>query len=312
MNKISLHPIVSLLFFVCLIIPSILFSSPLFILLLFIAMMSMLFIIDGLKKLKSIVLIFFFFFFVSLIVNFIFTNVGSTVIFQITDIPIINFKRLSVEMVVFTFVATMRLVYIFSVFSISSYISSEDRMLSFFSKIFRNFPLLLSFTIRLIPKLTSDYKRLEYIFRLRGFETVRKKEKKRNSIIGKLRNMINPKLMLVLIRTLLMNSLEDSVQYAESMQARGYGSFSKRSLFFEEKLSFLDFIISFISIIYLLFSFITFSFSIGTKDIYPLFKLSNYVKHYDIIALIIMIALNSIIYLVFYFIKTKKASYYQK
>ncbi len=262
---------------------------------------SVLIYLKGVSQIKYVVIIFLFFFLVSLVVNFIFTNAGSTVIFQITDLPLIGgHKRLSLELILFTLTATCRLIYIIMVFNLISIVSDEDRTMSFFSRFFKSFPLLLSFSIRLIPKMRDDYKRLEHIFKLRGFAVTNKENitSKKKGIIYRIKKIINPKLMNALLRTLLMNSLEDSLQFAESMQARGFGGFKKRSVYSKEKFQLIDILITILSAVYLIFSACMFKFSIGVKNIYPKFKLIRYVNNPELLGFVGLIIINFVLLII--------------
>lgn len=296
------HPITAIVVFISFIISSMLFSSPIIILSLLILLLTAIIYFGEKQKLKYFIFIFFMFFFVSLTVNFLFTNSGSTIIFQISNIPFIGFKRLSLELIVFTLTGTFRLTLLLLIFSFTSIISSEDRMMSFFSKFLKRFPLLLSFSIRLMPKLTRDYKRLEHIFKLRGFASsnTRKTSKKKKNIIRRIKEIMNPKLMSVLIRTLLMNSLEDSLQYAESMQSRGFGDIKRRSSFSKDIICISDYLITFFSLIYIIFSLFLYSNSIGTKSIYPKFKMLYYLNNNELLAVLGIIILNVVIFTLCY------------
>jgi energy-coupling factor transport system permease protein len=257
---------------------------------------------NGLSRLKGYLLIFVFFFAVSFIVNFIFTNTGTTVLFQIDELPLIGgHKRLSLEMLVFTFTASLRLVYILLVFVFVMQVSSEDRVMAFFSQFLKNFPLLLSFTVRLIPKLRSDYKRLTHVFKLRGFEVV-KSVKKRKGIFRRIKDSINLRLMLALIRTLLMNSLEDSLQYAEAMQARGYGDYSSRSTFYKERFGILDGLLLSLSMVYLGLCIGLSASGIGIKGIYPIFRLNHYLNMDEMLGMVLFTTVSLLLYLNSYYI----------
>lgn len=289
--------------FIVMILPSILLNSPFILFGLFFVLIVGLVYLKGISQIRYILIMFLFFFLVSLTVNFIFTNAGTSVIFQISELPIIGgHKRLSLELILFTLTATCRLIYIIMMFNLISILTNEDRTMAFFSRYLRNFPLLLSFSIRLIPKLKEDYKRLEHIFKLRGFSVINKKEnsssKKRSGGIFGIKKIINPKLMGALLRTLLMNSLEDSLQFAESMQARGFGDFKKRSVYSKERLSIIDILILFFSVIYFVFSILMFKFSIGVKNIYPKFKLYKYINNSELIALFTFIVINLILFII--------------
>ncbi len=298
----SLHPFSSIILFISLIIPSIIFSNPLYIFAMVIPILVFITKKEGVSKLKGYGLIFVFFFIISLIVNFIFTNTGTTIILQINNLPIIGgHKRLSLEMLIFTFTASLRLIYILLVFVFLMMISSEDRMMAFFSKFLKNFPLLLSFTIRLMPKLRTDYKRLNHVFKLRGFETV-KTGKSNKGLFGKIKGSFNIRLMLALVRTLLMNSLEDSLQYAEAMQARGYGDYSSRTAFYKEQFHFRDGFLFVLSIIYAVLCICLFAYGIGIKDIYPIFRFSYYINIKEIIGFVLIEIISILIYLKSYYI----------
>ncbi len=301
----SLHPVSSMVLFISLIVPPILFTSPAFILVMLVFILSFIGLRNGLSRLNSYLLIFVFFFVVSFIVNFIFTNTGTTVIFQIDELPLIGgHKRLSLEMLVFTFTASLRLVYIFLVFVFVMQISSEDRVMAFFSKFLKNFPLLLSFTVRLMPKLRSDYKRLMHVFKLRGFEVV-KSIKERKGVFRRIKDSINPRLMLALIRTLLMNSLEDSLQYAEAMQSRGYGDYSSRSVYYKERFGILDGLLLSLSMVYLGLCIGLSAIGIGIKGIYPIFRLNHYFNINELLGIVLLIIASILLYINSYYIIRK-------
>ncbi len=307
----SVHPLAVVVIFFGIIMPPLVFSSPFFILSMIIPMLIFITYIEGFQKLKSYIFMFTFFFVISFLVNFIFTNTGTTIIFQIDNIPVFGgHKRLSLEMLIFTFTSSLRLLYIIMLFTFISIISSEDRMMSFFSLFLGNFPLLLSFTIRLIPKLRTDYSRLNHVFKLRGFDIKKESEVKSNRIFlifKRIKNTFNTELLIALMRTLLMNSLEDSIQYAEAMQSRGFGYSSRRSSFFKETFNLIDILFIILSVLYIALSFIlVFSLNIGTKDIYPIFRLRYYINKYEILGIIFISVINIIFYMLSSLLKNKK------
>lgn len=301
MYKANIHPLSTIVLFIAFLIPSVIFSSPIYNIILLILINHFIIKFGAKQKLKYLLPMFLIYFIISLFVNFIFTNAGTTKIFQINHLPIIGgYKRLSLELILFTFTGTIRLLYIISIFNFISLISSEDRLMNFFSKFMKRFPLLLSFTIRLIPKLARDYKKLEHIFKLRGLNqnSDKKKKNKRQGLVRKIKSALNPSLMSALIRTLLMNSLEDSIQFAESMQSRGFGGKSKRSSFTNDKVRQIDCFLIITSIIYICCIFFLSSLSLGTKDIYPLFKLKNFINFDEILALLGIIIINYCIFFI--------------
>ncbi len=104
-----------------------------------------------------------------------------------------------------------------------------------------------------------------------------------------------------------MNGLEDSIQYAEAMQSRGFGYSSRRSSFFKETFHLIDILFIVLSVLYIAFSFIlVFSLSIGTKDIYPIFRLRYYINKYEILGIIFISVINIIFYMLSILWKSKK------
>lgn len=296
MIKREHHPLSVIIIFLTLMIQSLLFSNLFYIISIFIIMVFSLCLIEGFRVLRSIIFIVTFFFLISLFVNILFTNNGTTILIQINNIPLIKYKRISLEQLIFTFTASLRLVYIILVFRLINHISNEDSMMSFFSKILRNFPFLISFSIRLIPKFKDDYERLEHIFKLRGLDIYTHKSNEKTGLIRKFKNKFNPRLLKILLRTMLMNSLDDSMKYAEAMRARGYGSSERRSVYYNYYFRLTDVLSILLSLFLISVSVVIVLMNIGVVPIYPAFVIDKFIEIEEIAGLIILSFLNIVLF----------------
>ncbi len=217
----KLHPVTILAFIVVVIILALVLSNPVCLLGLLLAVGIVIIAADIFKEWKVylkycgtlIVLI--------LVINSIFNRVGETVLYQSPRLPLLGELRVTLENLAFGAGMGVRLLIIISVFCIYTYAIHPDKVLKLFNKGGSKSILIIILSTRLFPLLMKDFSRITEVQRCRGvrFDTGTRWQKIKN---------VRP-----VISVLLQSCLERSLQLAESMCARGYGS-GNRSYFDRE------------------------------------------------------------------------------
>ncbi|GAG17053.1 unnamed protein product, partial [marine sediment metagenome] len=125
---------------------------------------------------------------------------------------------------------SLRLLTIISAFTILTFtVHPDDIMLAMIKlKLPYKSVMVTSLSTRFIPTLIDDVERISDVQRSRGLEL------DRGNLVQKIRSRT------ALIIPLLSNSLDRTVQIAEAMESRAFGSGDKRSFYKEIKLGRLD------------------------------------------------------------------------
>jgi len=208
----KLHPFTTVAFVGIIFLLSLVFSHPVYLLGLLLAVGAVIIAAGHFEEWKvylkfSIVMIL-----IIMIINAIFVHVGETVLYSGPHIPVIGKISISLEALAFGAGMGIRLLVIISSFCLFTYAVHPDRVLKLFSQWGNKSVLVMTLSTRLFPLMIKDYFRIIEVQRCRGvkFNTGRWWERAKN--------------ILPVISVLLVSSLERSLQLAESMHARGYGS----------------------------------------------------------------------------------------
>ena len=205
------HPIVSFSYFVVVIGTSMLYMNPVFQVISLIGALSYLIILDRYKTLKLIKFIFVMVLVIA-IINMIFVNRGSTVLFYLRSNPV------TLESHFYGFVSGLMLGSVMVWFSCYNEIMTSDKFLYIFGKITPTIALIVSMTLRLIPKLIEQTKIIANSQKTLGIDY------NEGNISLKIKSCMR------ILSILVTWALEDAVQTADSMKARGYG-IKKRTSF---------------------------------------------------------------------------------
>lgn len=205
------HPIVSFSYFVVVIGTSMLYMNPVFQVISLIGALSYLIILDRYKTLKLIKFIFVMVLVIA-IINMIFVNRGSTVLFYLRSNPV------TLESLFYGFVSGLMLGSVMVWFSCYNEIITSDKFLYIFGKITPTIALIVSMTLRLIPKLIEQTKIIANSQKTLGLDY------NEGNISLKIKSCMR------ILSILVTWALEDAVQTADSMKARGYG-IKKRTSF---------------------------------------------------------------------------------
>lgn len=208
----SLHPLAAFVYLGTLLVLSLIFAHPLYLLGILLVTVLALREADGLETWESYLKMALFMMVPVMIINPLVVYAGQTVIWQGPRIPVLGRLSVSLEAVCYGAVMGVRLLDIISVFCLYNLIVHPDKALNLFSRPAGKSVLVIALATRMFPALVRDMENIRSVQQMRGVDF--------NS--GSLREKVWK--YAALINILLLSSLEDSLAIAESMQARAFGS----------------------------------------------------------------------------------------
>lgn len=146
-----------------------------------------------------------------IIINSLFNSSGNTNLFAIKIFSSYQL-RINLEGLVYGLVAGLKLLTIITAFSFYTLVIDSDQVLNLTRRLGYQLSLIVNMSMRLFPLVWQDYIRIREIQRHRSLPY------ENSTRLAKLKSQV-PSLTILLI-----NSLNRSLQTAESLYSRGYGS----------------------------------------------------------------------------------------
>ena len=260
------HPFVTFLFYAGAVSLMVLMLHPLF-LLISIAIIVLVNILhdrmNGLRRWSYFMIITFL---LMLMMNPLFNERGRHLLFEI------NQHRVTEEAVVYGGMNALSIIGIIALFVSYNVIMTPNKLLFLFAKLLPQFAVLLMLTLRFIPLMRRRLEEIAVVQRSKGLSVSH----------GSWRSRV--KTGLLYVQTLLTFSLEEAIQTADSMKARGYGE-GTRSSYQYFKINYRDVM----ALLYLvsLFGFIVcgWFFGFGVLTVYPIME-SWHLSLMDLLVLI--------------------------
>lgn len=208
----SLHPATSLTYIAVLLVLALVFSHPIYLIELMLVVALTIWASDGLKAWEGYMKFALGMAVLIMLINPLVSHAGNTVLWQSPNLPWLGVLTVTLESICYGALMGLRLLIIISVFCLYNQIVHPDRLLNLFPRSASKSALVVSLATRLFPVMTDSMNRIKEIQQLRGvdFNTGTLRERS-----GKYFFMFN---------VLLISSLEDSLEMAEAMQARAFGS----------------------------------------------------------------------------------------
>jgi len=217
----KLHPICKIIWTFAIIIGCFLIEDPLLLLILFLSTIP--FVIAG-KIIRGWIFFIKFALILSIIIviiNIFASQHGYHIIYQIDNVPLFNQIKITLESFIFSLSMALRLLSTISAFSIITLTISPDELLYTILRL--KIPYKTVFTtsiaIRFIPTLINDLNKLQDSLKSRAYKI------NEGGFFSKIKRRA------ILIPPLLSNSLERSIQSAEAMESRGFGSKGKKTYY---------------------------------------------------------------------------------
>lgn len=207
------HPFINLLYYGCVGVLLMVFLHPIF-LLTAILLLAMVNLLHGNKeKLKKSCPYFIFMGLMVIVLNPIFVRKGATILFYFRNNPV------TLEAIVYGMVMAFMLISILVLFLSFNHVINSRKFMFLFSKVWPQLALLLMLTIRFVPLFIRRWRELYEV------------QKVRNHSISQGSIRMRASAGMLYMQKLLTWSLEEALQSAESMKARGFGLSKKRTAY---------------------------------------------------------------------------------
>jgi len=208
----KLHPVTTVSFIAVIVLLALIFSHPVYLLGLLFAAGAAIVAAGITQEWKSYLQFSLGMITVIIVINTIFVRAGTTVLFFGPRIPGLGRVKITLEALFFGVGMGIRLLAVVSAFCLYTHAVNPDKLLKLLGKFGNKSVLAVTLATRLFPLMVKDFKRITEVYRCRGAKL------NTGSWLQRLKNLFP------VMNVLLLSCLERSLQLAESMHARGYGS----------------------------------------------------------------------------------------
>lgn len=141
------------------------------------------------------------------IMNPLFNHEGATILTYLS-----NDNPLTLESVIYGFCAAVMIISVICHFSCYNEVMTSDKFIYLFGRIIPSMSMILSMTLRFVPRFGAQLKVVTNAQRCMG------RDISRGSIIKRVKNGIN------ILSIMVTWALENAIETADSMKSRGYGN----------------------------------------------------------------------------------------
>ena len=199
-----LHPITAFVYFMLLLLVAMLTMNPVIITICYLSSIIFCGMLIGIRKLLSSLAYNIPLMLMIALTNPMFVHKGETILFFLNDNPVTK------EAIIYGVFASMMIMSVFYLCRCYTEIMTSDKFIYLFGRVIPKLSLVLSMILAFIPKLKRKYREIDEAQKALGIYATQ-------SYVDKLRSKMR------VLSILLTNSLETSVDTADSMRARGYG-----------------------------------------------------------------------------------------
>lgn len=226
-----LNPLCKLLWCVSTLVLALILNHPLFLLMLFLSTLPLVMTARVGKEWASFIKLALYLCIAIIVINTLLNYNGAHVLYQAPfRVPVLGIPTVTLEALLYGAAMCLRLVTIISAFAVITFtVHPDDIMLAMIKlKLPYKSVLVTSLSTRFMPTLIDDAERITDIQRSRGLEL------SKGSLPRRVKNRI------AIIMPLLSNSLDRTVQVAEAMESRAFGSGSNRTYYRDIRLGSID------------------------------------------------------------------------
>lgn len=224
----KMHPFVNFLFFTCVILLSMFITNPICLVISFVCSLANAIYLNGKKTVKISLLYLLPTVILISVINPIFNHQGVTIL---SYFPWGN--PLTLESILYGFSTAVLLASVVLWFLCLNVVMISDKFVFLFGKIIPSLSLILSMSLRFIPKFANQFKKVCNSQKCIG------RDISDGSIISRIKNAV--KIFSIMVSW----ALENSIETADSMKSRGYG-LEGRTAFSRYKLEKRDIVVMFI------------------------------------------------------------------
>lgn len=208
----SLHSAAAFFYIAALLVLALIFSHPLYLTGILIVTALTIWAADGLAAWEGYLKITLGMVLLIMVINPLVVHAGQTVLWHGPHLPVLGRLTITLEAICYGAAMGVRLLDMVSIFCLYNLIVHPDRLLNMFSRFAHKSALVVSLATRLFPVMAASMNNIREVQQLRGVDFQAGTLKER---AGKYAALFN---------ILLVASLEGSLQMAEAMQARAFGS----------------------------------------------------------------------------------------
>lgn len=208
----SLHPVAALSYAGVLMVLALLFTNPLYLLGLLLVVVLAISAARGLAVWEIYLRLSLGMMLLVIIINPLVVHAGETIIWWGPRLPVFGRLTVSLEAICYGAAMSVRLLAIISIFCLYNLIVHPDKVLSLLARFASRSALVLSLATRMFPAMIRQMENIQEVQVVRGVDFHAGTLKERLPQCAALMNI------------LLLSSLEDSLEIAEAMQARAFGS----------------------------------------------------------------------------------------
>lgn len=227
----KLNPFCKLAWVASVFVLALVLDNPLFLLLLFLSTLPLVITAQVWKEWTSFMKFAIYICLAIIVINALVSYQGTHVLAEAPfRIPVMGTPIITLEAIFYGIAMSIRLLAIISAFAILTLtINPDDMMLSMIRmKLPYKSVLVTALSTRFVPTLIDDVERITDVQRSRGLELDK----------GRLPRRIKGRMSIII--PLLSNSLDRTVQIAEAMESRAFGSGTKRTFYKDIKTSRID------------------------------------------------------------------------
>lgn len=273
-----LHPACKILWVFGVLFGSIIINDPILLLLLFLSTIPFAILGKITKEWFSFVRLALWLSLIIIIINMLASQHGSTILYSISGLPLFGTIKITLESLLFGIAMSLRLLSTLSAFAIITLTINPDDLLQ--TILLLKFPYRTVFTttiaIRFIPCILMDLETLQDSIRSRGYQI------KKKGFAGRIKQRA------ALLPPLLSNSLERSIQSAEAMESRGFGSHGKKTFYKNIQTTSADYFFILLSLSLFVLFIAMWLLKIGTIDYYPTLTPINVTLSYVVSAFVLV------------------------
>lgn len=207
------HPVVNFTYFLFAIFFSCVFMHPICLIISFLCAFIYSVMLKGKKTIKSNLLYMLPMIIIMTLVNPLFNHEGVTIIGYMK-----NQNPITLESIIYGFFASLMIINVICYFSCYNEVMTSDKFIYIFGKIIPSMSLIISMTLRFVPRFSKQFKIVANAQKCMG------KDIAKGSIIKRLKNAIS------ILSCMTTWALENSIETSDSMKSRGYGT-QKRGSF---------------------------------------------------------------------------------
>lgn len=226
----SFHPLTVIIYSGVLVFLALACDHPVLLLALYAVLLMNIKLVDAGSAYKAFAPFFIIMMAMIILINPLFSRLGSTVLFSLPDLPVMGRISFTLEALLYGVNMGLRLLVVVTTFFLYNQAINPDRAFALFARLAPGTAMLVALTTRLIPHLANQLKSIKEVQQTRGVAFDQPGLIKRISSY------------YPLLKVIMLTSLENAMNIAEAIQSRAYGS-GPRSYYSGERVQVRDMLV---------------------------------------------------------------------